>query len=116
MIRLPRPISTNNLFANVRGKGRVRSERYNQWKWHAVAMLAEQKPLPRHTGPVAIRFEIGEEGVSHAMDADNCLKAYLDCLTDAGVIEGDSRKHVRRIFVEWVPGREGCLCDVWPAQ
>jgi Holliday junction resolvase RusA-like endonuclease len=116
MIRLPRPISVNNLFANVRGKGRVPTAAYNAWRWQAAAELAAQKPLPRIAGPVAIRLTIGEVGVSPGFDLDNAAKALLDQLKTAGVIEDDRRKIVRRLYLEWEPGLEGCRAEVWPAM
>jgi Holliday junction resolvase RusA-like endonuclease len=113
-MRLPRPISVNNLYANVRGRGRVPTARYNAWKWHAAAMLAEQRPLVKHAGPVAVRLAVGEVGVAPGMDLDNCAKAVLDALKTAGVIQDDNRRIVRRIYLAWQPGLDGCECEVWP--
>ena len=109
-IRLPRPISVNNLYANVAGRGRVNSGTYNAWKWQAKALISEQKPLPSFPGPVSVSLAIGEQGVGR-IDTDNCGKAYLDALVDAGVITDDNRRIVRRLAVEWRPG-EGCLATV----
>lgn len=33
----------------------------------------------------------------------------------AGIIEDDSRRIVRRIYLTWQPGLDGCECEVWPA-
>lgn len=115
-IRMPRPISTNNLFANVKGRGRVTSSTYNAWRWQAKAMMQDQKPLPKFAGPVAIRLYVGEKGVSANFDADNCAKAYLDALVHEGVIQDDSRRHVRSILVRWVPDQEGCIAAITDSE
>lgn len=111
-LRLPPPISVNGLYANVRGRGRVKSARYNTWSHHARALLMEQMPLPRVRGKVSVTFSVGEKGVSALMDGDNTQKAYLDALVEHGVIEGDSRKHVRAVGMEWVPGQEGAVVEI----
>ena len=111
VIRLPRPISTNSLFANVKGRGRVCTKAYNQWKWQAKAKLSDQKPLPKFAEPVQIALLVGEKGVGR-MDADNAVKAYLDALVAANVIPDDNRNVIRRIVVEWVAGVEGCTAHI----
>ena len=114
-INLPPPISTNNLYANVRGKGRVKSQRYNTWEWHATAALQPQKPLPKPNGPVRILYLVGEVGVSPIIDGDNCLKCLTDTLVKHGVIPDDNRATVRAIGMEWIKGKEGvtaCISEV----
>lgn len=114
-INLPRPISVNNLFANVRGKGRVSSGRYQTWKWQAAAMLQDQKPLQKHTGAVNLFIRVGEIGTNARLDLDNCAKAVIDCLVSHGIIEGDSRRFVREINLAWVMHLDGVCVEIWPA-
>lgn len=114
-IKLPRPISTNNLFANVNGRGRIRSAAYNTWRWQVLAARQPQKPLPKFTAPVSVTFFVGEKGVGN-MDADNCAKAYLDALKTHGVIPDDSRKWVRAVTVKWMPDGDGCVARVAPEE
>lgn len=104
-IDLPKPISTNRLFKNKR-QGRSCTEEYNAWKWHAKAMLMEQRP-PKAQGPVRILYAVGENGLRFDMDGDNCLKCLTDALVDHGVIPDDKREHVRGVGMEWVKGKEG---------
>lgn len=115
-IEFPRPISTNSLYANVRGKGRVKSKDYNTWIWHVTAKLQKQKPLPKFTEPVRITLAVGTVGVSPNMDGDNCVKAVFDQLVAHGVIPDDNRKWVRGHGVEWVEGKEGMTVHVQPAD
>lgn len=114
-IDLPRPISVNNLHANVEGKGRISSERYNTWKWQALAMLQKQKPLPQFTEPVRILYAVGEVGVSANFDLGNAEKALTDALVEHGVIPDDRRKYVRGISLEWIESKDGVTAYIGPA-
>ena len=114
-IDLPKPISTNRLFKNKRS-GRACTEAYNTWRWHASAMLQDQKPLPKPNGPVRIMFAVGEVGLRADMDGDNCLKCLLDALVDGGVLSDDNRKIVRGVGMEWVEGKEGATAHITMAD
>lgn len=115
-IDLPKPLSTNNLYANVRGKGRVKSKAYCTWQWHAKAAIQSQKPFARPNGPVRLLFAVGELGLRKDMDGDNCLKCLIDALVDAQIIPDDKREHVRSVGMEWVPGKEGATAYIAPAE
>lgn len=110
-LALPGPISTNNLFRNVPGRGRVVSKDYADWKKRAAGCIAAHVPMPRFALPVEITLFVGERGVGQ-MDSDNTAKAYLDALKAAGVIHDDSRKWVRRSEAVWVPGMAGCVAKI----
>lgn len=110
---LPPPISTNALFANVPGKGRVTTKAYSAWKKLAVETLGAQEPLPAFSCPVNVTFFVGEVGVAQ-MDADNTAKAFMDALVTAGVLRDDKRKAVRSSCVTWVPGLRGCVAEIIP--
>jgi Holliday junction resolvase RusA-like endonuclease len=111
LVVLPDPISTNNLFGNVPGRGRVMTKAYKEWKKGAARLLLAQRPLPQFALPVEITFYVGEKRIGQ-MDSDNTLKAYLDALKVAGVIHDDSRKWVRRATAVWVPGLAGCVVRI----
>lgn len=112
---LPSPISTNGLFANVAGRGRVITKEYKAWKRMAADSLLAQKPLPSFVGTVTITLFVGEVGVGD-MDSDNTAKAYLDALVKAAVIKDDKRSVVRSSRAVWVPGIRGCLVEILPAK
>ena len=111
LVVLPDPISTNNLFVNVPGRGRVMSKDYTYWKRLAARTIAAQLPLPKFALPVQITFYVGEKNTG-LMDSDNTLKAYLDALKTAGIIHDDNRKWLRRAVAVWVPGMGGCVARI----
>jgi crossover junction endodeoxyribonuclease RusA len=115
LLALPDPISTNNLFVNVPGRGRIMSKDYREWKKTAAQMLHVQKPLPRFALPVSVTLYVGEKGVGQ-MDADNAAKACLDALVAAGVIHDDSKKWVRRVACVWVPDLRGTVAKLRVAE
>ena len=109
-VKLPRPLSVNALFANVPGRGRVKSKRYRTWWQNAVQVatgIADGKAIarPTFTGPVKICLFVPERGVK--MDLDNAAKAYIDLLVHLGVIVDDSPKYVRGISLDWVDADTG---------
>jgi Holliday junction resolvase RusA-like endonuclease len=108
---LPDPISTNNLFNNLAGRGRVITRDYKEWKKLAARYLAAQRPLPQFALPVELMFYVGEKRIGQ-MDSDNTLKAYTDCLKQHGVIHDDNRKWVRRTGAVWVPGMYSCVVKI----
>jgi Holliday junction resolvase RusA-like endonuclease len=111
---MPEPISVNNLYSNVKGRGRVTTKKYADWKGRAERMLSFQSPLPRFTGPVEITYFVGEKGVG-GMDAGNVEKAATDALVSAGVIKDDSRKWLRSVQIIWTPGMRGTVAVIEPA-
>lgn len=82
---LPAPISTNALFTNVPGKGRVVSKAYAAWKREAAQLLMAQRARPIEP-PYRVSLTIPAEWRG---DLDNAAKAPLDALQAAGVIRDD---------------------------
>lgn len=113
-LAMPTAISTNNLFANVPGRGRIKTKAYGDWQKAAAKALSGQAPLPQFTTPVKIVCYVGEKSVGQ-MDSDNTLKAFIDALKKARVIHDDSRKWVRSCKAVWVPGMGGCVAHIMPA-
>ena len=119
-VKLPRPLSVNSLFANIPGKGRVKSKRYRTWWQNAILVATgidegKAQPRPSFDGPVKICLFVPERGVK--MDLDNAAKAYIDLLVHLGVIPADSPKYVRGISLDWVDAAPGeALITAAPAK
>ena len=95
-LRMPPPISTNELFIafNKAGKSvRVRSFKYQKWSREALAMIEEQKPC-RVEGPFGLRILLPSKC---RMDISNTIKAYEDALVQAGICDDD--RYCQRIEV-----------------
>ncbi len=95
-----RPPSTNGLFANVPGRGRVKTEKYRGWLNVVGWDLKAAKPAPV-SGPVAVTMLIERPKGKRRADLDNRLKAALDLLVAHKVIEDNSL--VQRLTVAWAP-------------
>lgn len=99
-VTLPKPISTNKLFANIRGKGRVKTKRYMTWRNAAQWMFQADKPK-RILGPVEVDIFIPD---SFRGDIDNSLKCLLDSLVEYGCIEDD--RHIVSLAVKRYSGKD----------
>lgn len=104
---LPMPPSANNIFANVPGRGRVKSDRYRTWKQAAGWCVKAQINGARIRGPVALTYTI-EDGGSRA-DLGNLEKALTDLLVELNVIDGDGPKTVRSIKLQWGAVTGACV-------
>ena len=90
------PPSTNSLYANVAGRGRVKSQRYRTWL-QAVGWDMNRYHNHKWTEPVYITIAIGK--LRGNADVSNRVKAVEDLLVTYGVIPGDSIKWVRGVNV-----------------
>lgn len=95
---IPAPPSTNNLFLNKTGKGRIPTAQYTDWKMQAATAIRSQ-----HVRNVAGRVIvlIGVERHSSQADIDNRTKAALDALVKAEIIDDD--RFVTAAFAFWSP-------------
>ena len=109
-ITLPFPPSVNSMYANVPGKGRVKSKAYSAWKTEALWALKAQKAR-RVDGEVSIWIGLVPPS-KHAMDASNRIKSVEDLLVAGGVLPDDSGKYVRRVSAEWLAAGEPCVVIV----
>lgn len=82
------PPSTNGLFLNIPGRGRVRSKAYKAW-----ASLAEWDYRASRTlsGDFSVVITLDRGRIRKGSDIDNRIKAILDMLVTNRVVEDDSR-------------------------
>lgn len=92
---IPTPPSVNAMFANIPGRGRVKTVAYKRWRTEAGAHI--RGPFETLTGPVRCVIEITRTNMRR--DLDNCAKAVLDLLVDLAVIMDDSL--VEEITLRW---------------
>ena len=107
-LSLPWPPSTNALYANVKGKGRIITEEYADWKREAGWTLKAQHP-PKFHKPVTIGIELCPPH-SRRFDLDNRTKSVLDLLVTHLVIPDDNSELVRSVTVSRVD--TGAPCTV----
>lgn len=100
---IPAPISVNGMFANVAGKGRVRSQRYKTWAASAGWIVKSNGPIRKVSGPVRITLAVPRPRTN--MDLDNCAKAYIDLLVNLGAMDDD--KCVIALSMWWQTGKQG---------
>lgn len=97
VIRLPTPISTNNLYANRKdGRGRYKTARY--WKWIDQAdrhLLTQKQRLTKISGKVAVTIRVPVESPS---DVDNMAKICCDYLVSRELTDDD--RNYTRVTVE----------------
>ena len=86
-ITLPFPISVNALYRNVRGVGRVKTERYRTWIQAAGwdVKQAKQKPI---NGWYRISMTL-HESENRRRDIDNFFKGVSDLLVAHKLIDDD---------------------------
>ncbi len=99
-LTLPLPPSVNHMFANVPGKGRVKTKAYRAWRQAAlseavVGMLGKSCLEGRFKATMVF-------GMPNGGDADNRVKAVLDLAQSCGAIRND--KHLTELHVFLRPG------------
>ena len=103
-ISLSHPPATNNLYFNVAGRGRVRSDRYNQWLDESAWQIAGQRP-GRIAGKFVAEITIHRPD-NRRRDLDGLLKPLLDCCVKNRIVSDDSL--AEKITMQWASGGEGC--------
>jgi Holliday junction resolvase RusA-like endonuclease len=103
-LRLPFPPSVNELYFNPKNwRGRVSTSEYLDWQDRAGWELKSQRPR-RMKDRCVITIDLDDK---RRGDAANREKAVVDLLVTHGVIEDDSKKHVKRVSIGW-ESIEGC--------
>ena len=92
-LHIPRPPSVNALYANVPGKGRVKTKRYRDWIMHAGLIANPQlyhvrgRNLIPFTGDVGALITVNKD----RCDLPNLEKAPFDFLKTMGVYKDDKQ-------------------------
>ena len=103
VVKLPFPVSTNALYTNVPGRGRVKSARHATWKQVAGIELAQQRLKPVK-GVVHLDIALGRpknrDGTPSKVrrDLSNLVKCVEDILVEHGTIEDDCLVHDLHVY------------------
>ncbi len=101
------PPSLNNLFINVKGKGRIKSPDYRAWQTNALLQLRRQYGW-HVAGPIHVRLLFNRADTRS--DLDNLVKPVLDTLMSAGRISDD--RNVMKIEAEFATGHHGTRIEI----
>ena len=126
---LPYPVTLNRLFANVPGKGRVKTNEYKAWinqaGWELVRQLCGQRGENKK---IKGKFTFSMRPLrpdKRVRDIDNLSKGVFDLLKTHGVIEDDALCEIEEkrwrydgppgIAIKITPfdGREESFDDWW---
>ena len=110
---LPMPPSTNNLYANAPGKGRVKTREYRNWitvAGHVLKIAAAAKQID---GPYALILRVGKPD-NRRRDLSNTLKPLEDLLVAMGVVRDDS--DCQRIETSWTAEHHDVFITVLPTE
>ena len=103
-LNIDAPPSVNAAYANVPGKGRVKTRAYREWKERAAWQVEAQRP-GRIEG--AYRIKIAVRRASLRRDLGNFEKLISDLLVSCGVLDDD--KHAEKIELSLSDSvRSGC--------
>lgn len=102
------PPSTNHLYFNAPGQGRVKTQAYRDWIFTS-GLLLKRQITSTMSSRVDILIKI--EDKHPRRDASNTIKPIEDLLVTAGAIHDDRAKYVRSVKAEWAP-IEGIRIDI----
>jgi len=91
---LTAPPSVNALYANIPGKGRIKTGVYKQWIELAGWDIRKAKIKP-FDQPVVITLQIGK--VNQRRDLDGFYKAAIDLFVTHGIIKNDNLNYVHEV-------------------
>lgn len=86
----------NNLYANIPGKGRVKSKRYREWERAAGWDMNGKGHI---SGPFTLDLTVCESKRRKGTDLDGKIKATLDLIVKHGIVDDDSL--VQAMTVRW---------------
>lgn len=96
------PPSANQLFANVAGKGRVKTRAYREWRERAAWQIETQRP-GRIVGPYSLKLIIRRASLRR--DLGNFEKPLSDLIVSCGLVDDD--RHCERLEICWSDSGHG---------
>lgn len=107
-VAVPMPPSTNTLFINIPGRGRVKNGKYRAWQLEAIPILKTN--LEPVQGAVKMHYHL-TLGTSFRGDISNRIKALEDAVVEAGIIEGDTHRIVSEILItrDYISGKNSYI-------
>ena len=103
---LPFPPSVNRLWRISQNNGMYRSEKYTQWRKHALWAILGQAKKQKIPGEYVLEIHAVKPD-KRRRDLGNLEKSISDILQAAGVIEDDSL--CQEIHLRWVKEGPECL-------
>lgn len=107
------PPTANNLFLNVRGKGRVKTPEYRAWIETNGWVIKTAMVTGKIAGPYALRVQVGKPD-NRRRDISNLIKALEDLLVSTGAVRDDS--DCQRIEIGWSEHHDDCFATVIETQ
>lgn len=111
-VTMPAPPSVNGLFANVAGRGRVKTRKYTDWQMQATVAINRDRYASGFSRvwehPVSVVIEIDRPRIDR--DIDNCAKPVLDALVAGGIIKDDTQ--VSALMMCWADKTKDCKARV----
>lgn len=108
-----KPPSTNNMFANVAGRGRIKSKEYNMWV-NAAGWDCKRKG--QCMGPFTLTVSFNTAWRRPNADLDNRIKPILDLLVAHEVVEDDNRCEAIHASWQALPAGIAFRAEVWPVR
>ena len=102
-LKIPPPIPLHACFRNVRGRGRVKTDRYHTWQRNAGNEVLAQK---RETfdGDCVFALTVVRPD-KRKRDLDNLLKSSIDLMVYCGIVKDDQQ--FIKVSAQW--GDENCV-------
>jgi Holliday junction resolvase RusA-like endonuclease len=87
------------MFSNNKGtgKGRIVSKKYKQWK-NTAGFILKSQGLVEYKGRFRLYIQLNDKRQG---DCDNRIKPLCDLLVSMGVVEGDQKKYMKGVSVDW---------------
>lgn len=108
-----KPPSLNNMFTNIAGRGRIKTQRYREW---CAAAGWDANGKGTCSGPFSLVLVLSAASRRANSDLDNRIKPVLDLLVTHGIVDDDKR--CEAIHASWGSTRPGIAfrAEIWPVS